>query len=142
MIPIKFIQQANLASSSHALTFLKFGIVGATTAAIYFVVMWVADSILGLNYIAAVSIAYLVSTVFHFFAHRHFTFGALGNRYRHQVIRYQAMWIINYFTIIIVVGICVEQFLLSPYIGVCVSTVFTVFTGYVLARYWVFKIRG
>lgn len=128
--------------SSHFLAFFKFGMVGTITAAIYFLLMWAADSILGLNYIAAVSVAYFVSTVFHFLANRHFTFGAIGDRHKHQIIRYMLMWIINYLITIFILSICVERFLLSPYVGVCVSVVFTVFTGYVLARYWIFKVGG
>lgn len=128
--------------SSHFLAFAKFGMVGAATAAIYFLVMWVADSMLGFNYISAVSVAYFISTTFHFLANRHFTFGAAKEQHGQQIIRYLVMWIFNYVITIAVVGVCVERFLLSPYIGVCVSVVFTMFTGYVLARYWVFKIKG
>lgn len=142
MIRREFMQQANSAFSSHFLALTKFGMVGAATAAIYFLVMWAVDSMLGVNYIAAVSVAYLVSTVFHFLANRHFTFGAVDDRHGHQIIRYLIMWVFNYLTTIVVVSVCVERFLLSPYIGVCVSVIFTMFTGYVLARYWVFKIRG
>lgn len=128
--------------SSHFLAFLKFGIVGAITAAIYFLVMWVADSMLGLSYIVAVSVAYFVSTAFHFLANRHFTFRSEGEQHGHQIIRYLVMWLLNYLITIVVVSVSVERFLLSPYIGVCISVVFTVFIGYVLARYWVFKIKG
>ena len=142
MIRREFMCQVNSALPSNFLVFLKFGMVGATTAAIYFLVMWAADSMFGLNYIADVSVAYFVSTVFHFLANRHFTFGAIEDPHGHQVIRYLAMWIINYFITLVVVGVCVERFLLSPYVGVCVSVVLTVFTGYAMARYWVFKIRG
>lgn len=141
MIRRELMRQTNSAFSSHFRAFVKFGMVGAVTAAIYFLLMWAADSMLGLNYIAAVSVAYFVSTVFHFLANRHFTFGATEDRHQHQIIRYIVMWLINYLTTIFIVSVCVERFLLSPYIGVCVSVVFTMFTGYVLARYWIFKVR-
>lgn len=142
MILKEFMRQASSAFFSHFLAFSKFGMVGATTAAIYFLVMWVADSLLGFYYIAAVSVAYFISTVFHFLANRHFTFGAVKEQQGHQLIRYLVMWTLNYLITIAVVGVCVERFLLSPYIGVCVSVLFTMLTGYVLARYWVFKIKG
>lgn len=141
MIRPELVRQANSAFSSHFLAFLKFGMVGAVTAAIYFLLMWAADSILGLNYFAAVSVAYSVSTAFHFLANRHVTFGAIGVRHQHQIIRYMVMWIINYLTTIFIVSICVERFLLSPYVGVCVSVACMMFTGYFLARYWTFKVR-
>ena len=142
MIRLKFIWRDNSAFSSHFIAFAKFGIVGAATALIYFLMMWVADSMLGMNYIAAVSVAYLFSTAFHFLANRHFTFRAIGDRHEHQIIRYFVMWIINYLITISIVGVCVERFMLSPYVGVCVSVSFTMFIGYVMARYWVFKVRG
>lgn len=138
----ELLQQANKALSSHAGAFARFGTVGAVTAAIYFLVMWFANSILRTNYIAAVSVAYFVSTAFHYLANRHFTFRATEEPHGDQIIRYLAMWIFNYLITIVIVGVCVERFLLSPYIGVCVSVVFTVLTGYVLARYWIFKVRG
>ncbi len=127
---------------SHIHAFAKFGIVGAVTAAIYFLIMWVANSMLGLNYIVAVSVAYFCSTAFHFLANRHFTFRASKEQRGQQVMRYLVMWILNYLITIVITSVCVERFSLSPYIGVCVSVVFTMCTGYVLARYWIFKIRS
>lgn len=115
--------------------------VGATTAAIYFLIMWVSYSILYLNYITAVSVAYIFSTAFHFLANRHFTFGAIDGRQGQQILRYLVMWVINYCLTLFIVGICVEKLLLSPYLGVCISVIFTVFTGYFFARYWIFKVR-
>jgi putative flippase GtrA len=134
-------QQANPTIFSYFFSVTKFGVIGATTAAIYFLVMWAADSIMGFKYIAAVSIAYIISTIFHFFANKHFTFSSLNDRQVHQLIRYMVVCSLNYLITIIVVGVCVNRFLLSPYTGVCVSVVFTMFTGYVLARYWVFKTK-
>jgi putative flippase GtrA len=138
----EILQKISLTFSSHIFLFVKFGIVGAVTAAIYFLVMWIVDMMLGFNYIAAVSIAYFVSTAFHFLANRHFTFNAVEDLPQYQVIRYMAMWIINYLITIIIVGVCVERFRFSPYLGVVVSVTITVFVGYFLAQFWVFKIRG
>lgn len=135
-------RQANLKFFSHFIVFFKFGLVGATTATIYFLIMWIAHSLFDLNYIAAVSIAYFFSTVFHFFANRHFTFGAVEDRHKHQLIRYLIMWAFNYIITIAIVGTCVKRFQFSPYVGVGMAVVFTMLIGYVLSRYWVFKIRG
>lgn len=142
MIQRELLRQANPTLYSHFLAFAKFGIVGTVTAAIYFLAMWIADTQLRLNYIAAVSIAYFVSTAFHFLANRHFTFRAAKERHGNQMLRYIAMWVLNYLITIVIISVCVERFQLSPYLGVCISVVFTVFTGYFLARYWVFKIKG
>ena len=126
---------------SYFLAFAKFGLVGATTAAIYFFVIWLLNAILGLSYIAAVSLAYFVSTLFHFQTNRHFTFAAAQGRFKSQVVRYLFMALINYLITILVVGLCVERLHLSPYLGVCVSVLFTMFVGYTLGRHWVFKVK-
>ena len=128
------------AFTSHVKAFTKFGVVGATTAAIYFSVMWIANAGLGLNYILAVSLAYILSTAFHFIANRHFTFAAAVGHQGQQFVRYLVLWLINYVITIGIVTLCVEKFLWSPYLGVCISVIFTMCTGYALARYWVFKV--
>jgi len=127
---------------AHFSSAFKFGVVGAITAAIYFFVMWVASSILNFGYILAVSVAYFVSTSFHYLANRYFTFAAHGGRHSWQLARYLVLWTINYVITILVVSICVEHLGLSAYLGVCAAVVITVFVGYFLSRYWVFKIKG
>lgn len=134
-------RQVNSKFFSYFMSFSKFGSIGAVTAAIYFLLMWVSESILGFNYIAAISIAYVLSTIFHYFANRRFTFSAVEGRQVQQLMRYMVMWGLNYLITLLVVDVCVKRFLLSPYVGVCASVVFTMLTGYVLARYWVFKTK-
>ena len=128
-------------SKLHIFTFVKFGLVGFTTALIYFTVMWFVDKILGIQYTVMVSSAYFVSTLFHFLANRHFTFGAAHGHRKSQIVRYLLMWFINYLITMVVVGLSVEIFHLSPYIGVCVSVLLTMCVGYILGRYWVFKLK-
>lgn len=141
MISLKSKNHPTVAQNSHLLAFSKFGLVGAITAIIYFFVMWLADAVFGLPYIVAVSLAYFMSTVFHFLANKHFTFDAALSRHERQIARYALMWFINYIITILVVGLCVERLHLSPYIGVCVSVLFTMCVGYILGRYWVFKVK-
>lgn len=102
----------------------------------------VSDLVLNFNfrYIAIVSVAYIAATVFHYLANRHFTFGAVKGRHQQQIIRYLIMWAINYLLVIIIVGVCVEQFQFSPYIGTCISIPFTMTVNYILATYWVFRV--
>ena len=124
----------------HVHVFVKFGLVGATTAALYFFAMWVVGEIIGLPYIVAVSLAYLASTIFHFLANMHFTFGADSGRHDKQIMRYLKMWLINYLITILVVRFCVEKLHLSPYLGLCVSVPITMCVGYFLGRFWLFKL--
>lgn len=135
----KLMPQLQLVFSRHFWAFAKFGAVGTITAALYFFVMWASLSLFFLNYIVAVTLSYFVSNTFHFLANRHFTFNATGDRRKSQLLRYAVMWAVNYLITVTIVSICVEKFLFSPYVAVCVSVCFTVFTGYSIARYWVFK---
>ncbi|MEX3916234.1 GtrA family protein [Paraburkholderia sp. BR10872] len=128
--------------SDHFFALAKFGIVGAITAAIYFLVMWIANSLIGLHYLISITAAYIASTTFHFFANRHFTFGAVDESHSNQLLRYLVMWGVNYVITIIIVSLCVKDFGLSPYIGVCISVFVTVMTGYLFSRFWVFRVRG
>jgi putative flippase GtrA len=115
--------------------------VGALTALIYFSAMWIAQSVFSLNYIFAVSIAYFFSTIFHFFANRLYTFRSTKDDYLTQFGRYIILWFLNYIATILVVWISVDILLLSPYLGVCISVIFTSFTGYMLGHFWVFKLK-
>ena len=141
MISLKSILLAIQVPNLHLLGFIKFGLVGVATALIYFFVMWFVGAILEIQYTVAVSLAYFVSTLFHFLANRHFTFGAAHGHRKSQIVRYLLMWLINYLITMVVVGLSVETLHLSPYIGVSVSVLFTMCVGYILGRYWVFKLK-
>jgi putative flippase GtrA len=134
-------QRAHSVFSAHFFALAKFGTVGVITAAIYFFVMWVANSLLGLHYVISITAAYILSTAFHFLANRHFTFGASADSHRQQLPRYFVMWCVNYVLTLMIVNVCVKHFGLSPYIGVCASVVVTVMTGYAFSRFWVFRAR-
>lgn len=135
-------QRLHALVNAHFFALAKFGIVGAVTAAIYFLVMWVANTLIGLHYIISITAAYFSSTTFHFLANRHFTFSAVQESHGNQLSRYMVMWGVNYVITLVVVSACVNNFGLSPYIGVCVSVVVTVMTGYLFSRFWVFRVRG
>ena len=126
---------------SHLFAFAKFGLVGSITAAIYFLVVWVADVLFGVPYVLGVSLAYFVSTIFHFQANRHLTFASALGYQRLQIIRYLILWVINYLITMLVVILVAELFHLSPFIGVCISVLFTMCGSYMLSRYWVFKAK-
>ena len=127
--------------NSHLLVFAKFVLVGAITAAIFFLAMWLAYEIFGLSYIQAVSLAYFVSTAFHFLANSLFTFLAVNSSRVSQIYRYLLLLILNYLITIFIVDLSVEGFLLSPYNGILISVLVTACVGYILGRYWVFKVK-
>lgn len=129
----------NLVIAINLHPFVKFSIVGGTTAVIYFLVMVAVDYSIGLNYIISVSIAFFVSTAFHYLMNMCFTFRAVAKPLGRQVFRYIVMLLMNYLITIVVVNFCVERLCLSAYTGVWVSLIFTTSIGYFFARDWVFN---
>ena len=119
----------------------RFGLVGMTTAAIYFFLLWIGDEIFSIPYVLSISLAYSVSTVFNFLASRHFTFSILNRGADGQIVRYLILWAINYLITILVVRLCVHGRNLSLYTGVSIALVFTTAVGYILSRFWVFKAK-
>jgi putative flippase GtrA len=129
------------ALNSNLRNLAKFSLVGFLTAAIYFQMMWFADVILGLPYILAISMAYCMSMIFHFVANKYFIFAVAGKSYKAEILRYLLMWFINFLITIMVVSVCVNLLQLSPYLGVCVSVLFSMCCSYIMCRFWVFKVK-
>ena len=123
----------------HAFYFLKFSCVGTLTAIIFFLVMWCWDFLFPAHYIFAVTLAYISSTAFHYFTNQRFTFNTKSCLNRIQISRYIVVCILNYFITVLVVSISVDAYLLSRYLGVFLSIIFTAITGYVLGYCWVFR---
>ena len=120
-------------------TFMRFALIGGLTAILYFLVMWLSSSRLHLGYEIAVSVAYLISTTFHFLANKYFTFKSASEPSHMQLIKYGVMWIINYIITVAVVWLAVEKFAFSAYVGVCMAVVMTFMVGFILGQCWVFK---
>lgn len=135
-----------LLSKFHILRLLKFFIVGLLTAFIYFMVIWVSESLFPNHYIFPLTLAYLISTGFHYFANVIYTFNLVASDrdnipHLGHLRRYILIWLLNYMITISVVEIAVKKYFLSPYLGVCLSVIFTSLIGYTLCHYWVFKIK-
>jgi len=127
------------ALNSHLRALAKFSLIGSLTATIYFLIIWVADVIFGFPYILAITMAYCVSTVFHFLANKCFIFAASRGHHKAEILRYLIMWFINFLITILVVSLCVNLLHLSPYLGVCVSVLLSMCCSYIMCRFWVFK---
>jgi putative flippase GtrA len=119
--------------------FLKFGLVGAATAAIYFLVLAFHLEGLGADYNLAVSIAYIVSVVFQFIANKHFTFKSETTNVPLQLAKYLVLLLINYLVTILVVRFVVENLGLTAYHGVLASVPLIMVVGYLLSKPWIFK---
>jgi putative flippase GtrA len=127
--------------TKHSLLMFKFGLVGVLTAVLYFGALFLLMNYLLWDYLISVSLAYLISTTYHFLANRHITNSASDGSSKLQLLRYMLLWIFNYISTIFIVTISVSLIELSVYIGVCLSVLFTVCFGYFLSHKWVFNFR-
>lgn len=125
--------------AGHIPAFSRFALVGATTAAIYFGVFALLHDIIGVGYQIAVSFGYGCGVAFHFLANRNLTFKDAEGHIPTQLVRYAVVVGINYVVTLIVVGVAVEAFGLSPYLGVLAAVAVTTLTGYALLASWVFR---
>ncbi len=119
--------------------FLKFGVVGAATAAIYFLILAFQLEALRFNYTLSVSIAYVGAVVFHFIANRLFTFGAERTNILIQLPKYLVLLFVNYLLTIFIARFVVDKAGLSAYYGVLASVPFIMVVGYALSKFWIYK---
>jgi putative flippase GtrA len=124
-----------LANKRSILLFLTVGTISAIVNFGSFSLLW---NVCGINYKLAVSIAYFLSVVVHFFANRRITFASHNIHFLRQMPRYLTMIFINYLITLMVTRFTVEVLLLSPYIGIVLSIGVTINTSYFMLRYWVF----
>lgn len=125
---------------SHKKSFFIFLIVGALSALVNlasFGVMW---QVLGLNYLFAATVSYILSVLFHFTCNRRFTFKNHGNNLYQQIKKYIVMVTLNLGITLLVVRTIVDVLHLSPYLGIVGAIAFTVTIGYCMSRFWVFHI--
>lgn len=116
-----------------------FLVVGGLTSVIYFLLFGLLWDVLGINYRLGVFIAYILSTAFHFFANRRFTFKKQNDHWLGQAKKYIGMVIFNYIETYLIVSFVVETLKLSPYLGIFASISATIATTYLISYFWVFK---
>jgi len=113
-------------------------VVGGLAAVINFSAFGFCWQLMHLNYKLAISIAFILSVMFHFTANRRFTFQSQHIAVRLQIPRYLSMVAVNYVVTLIVMQVVVEILHLSPYLGTVAAIGMTVGSGYIMSRYWVF----
>lgn len=118
-----------------------FLIIGATAAAINFLVFGFCWKILKLHYPISISISYVFAVTFHFLANRHFTFRSSHVIFTQQLPKYLMMLLLNYFITLCIVHVTVELFHLSPYLGIVFSIGTTMWITYFISRWWVFHTK-
>lgn len=121
------------------LELFTYSIVGGLTALIYFGILALCLTGFNLNYLLAVSLGYLCSVCFHFFANRKFTFQVSHNNISSQLIRYLCLLITNYIITLGIVYVLVNNYEISTYLSVCLSIIVTLGTGFCFSKFWVFR---
>jgi len=127
-----------LVFKTHRKTATSFILVGFITAIIYFSIFSIIWKLLGINYKISVSIAYIITMLFHFTMNKKVTFKNHSTTINSQILRYIAMVSVNYLLTIVIVHIFVEILKTNPYTGIFFAVGGTVLSGYFLARFWVF----
>ena len=120
-------------------TVISYLTVGMITAIIYFSLFGFLYGGLHVDYRIAVTICYSLSVLIHFTANRHFTFKKYGPRCLKHILKYAFTVSINYLITLSIMTWVVQILLLPPYFGVLLAIAATVGTGYLTAKFWVFK---
>lgn len=123
----------------HSKSIAAFLTVGALSAVLNFCAFSFLWKIMGIPYQYAVSIAYVLSVIFHFTGNRNVTFKSREPNLLLQVLKYLTMVLTNYLITLSIVHFVVEKLHCSPYIGIIASIGTTVWAGYLMSRLWVFR---
>ena len=132
----------NIINRLKTLTLFRFLLIGGFTAVLYYSCIFFFDYFIGLGYFWAITLAYVISTVFHFAANKYFTFNSSSNINLSQIFRYLVIWLLNYSITLVVVKSSLYFYCLSPYIGVFLSLFITTAVGFFASRHWVFNEKG
>jgi len=124
---------------SDARRFGTFLIVGGLTALLNFSVFMVLWKWFRLNDTVAVSVAYVVSILFHFTLNRAWTFQSTQGARKPQIVRYAVMAAVNYGLTVGVVNLATRMLGWTPPVGLCAATGATAICGYAMSRLWVFR---
>lgn len=116
-----------------------FAIAGIATGLIYFTLFALFWRILHYNHIVAVSISYTIAAAFHFWFNRDITFKVKKYKNIKQIVKYIALLIINYLITVIILQISL-LYTTFPYMGLIIAAGATAVTGYILSKFWIFKV--
>lgn len=119
-------------------SFMSYAIIGFTTAGLYFSGFVFFFRLCNLQYVIAISLAYLISLGFNFTANRCITFSKHKKQWHLQFAKYLCVAFFNYLVSLITVHIVVENFHLSPYFGTIMAIGITVMSGYLFSKNWIY----
>lgn len=119
-------------------SFFRYGIVGILSVLIDFSLLFICFTILKFEQNTAISIAFILSTVFNFYMHRNFTFRAKKCAFKIQLIKYMLLISMSYLITILSIHYLVSIGF-DLYISKLLSVCFVYIYGYIFSRFFVFK---
>lgn len=119
--------------------FFFYSAVGGVSALVNFGCFSLFYGVFRLHYEVAVTLSYILSVLTHFNGNRRVTFKRHTHALLPQLKRYGVMLFINYLVTLLVMHIAVAFLSLSPYIGLISAIAVTVWIGFIMAKFWVFK---
>ena len=117
----------------------RFGCIGFSTFVMNFLFFYLFYKLFHWDYRIAVSLAFVLTVILHFFLHRIFTFKASDQQIAHNAGKYIFMLGINYVITMIVAWFVVEILRISPSFTVIAATAVTTVMNFFLMKYFVFK---
>jgi putative flippase GtrA len=126
----------------HKWQLLRFAIVGIVTFTINFSMVWVFYGKAKLDYRIAVSFAYILTVITHFYMNRSFTFRQESDNAVFDVAKYSMLPMLNYVITLSVNTFTVEFLRLTPYFGIIFSTFFTSISSFIVMKHFVFVRLG
>lgn len=122
---------------NHKRYFFAFVSVGILTAIIYFCLFIIFNVFFHINQLISVTIAYFITTFFHFYASKNFTFQITQRSNLQHLLKYLTLLLINYIVTLLVLKIT-SFFINTSYFRLLYAIGVTTITGYLISKYWVF----
>lgn len=119
------------------ITYLIVGSITAAVVSLTFALLW---NKLHFNYLVAMTIAYILAIITHFFGNRFFTFKKRSAYLLSQITKYLVLISINYLLTIIIMYHSINYLLVSPNRALLLSLFITTLNGYFLSKYGYLKI--
>ncbi len=136
MILYKVILDAYYLHKKHFVAFLLTGVV---TAMLYFSLFTFGEKILHASQTLSVCLAYSLAAFFHFFVNKKKVFRSKKSKNLRTFSKYIVLLIVNYGITLLVLHIGL-LFMLSMYLSLVVAAGITAVSGYIMNRFWVFKV--